>query len=257
MKCDLSFEFYGEWYRNLSTEHKEILEEHDMTPDIIRAAYNAKAATNPPKSALRDFRATVEYRAHYLTSPPHVQRELSRMGINENFRLRDDSHIESNRGDISDKPIASSRKTAADDAVEHESESHELCELFDVDEATARQMLAWRDESAEKLATRRLSDGIAVIVAVFLQEKNLMIAAGAMAFAAGLNAINGLKSQSEFALSIGVTRSAISKRVRKYKKLLNLPTNSHMKSEEACKKYKKNGLSNHWRKKKFTVCNHH
>ena len=254
MKTELSFEFYKEWFKGLSTEHQETLIENDMAPDVVKAAYQLRVASDAPKSALREFRSTIEYRAHYLTSPPHIQRELARMGITENTRVKDDHKVATNRwnNDAADSPAASHRATADMAAVDDDDEVMIVADKFNVPITLAKDIIAWRNDTIEAVVMRKNVDGIKTIVAWLLQEANIKIAAGALAFAAGLDALNGIGSQSEFALRIGVTRAAVSKKVRIIKTFLNLPVNPHMKSLKACAQYKKNGLTNHWRKQKYT-----
>lgn len=60
----------------------------------------------------------------------------------------------------------------------------------------------------------------------------------------GMEQMLGVKSQTELAKKYGITRAAISARVKSWQKFLGLRTTSTMKSPSACQSYRKSRLRN-------------
>lgn len=60
----------------------------------------------------------------------------------------------------------------------------------------------------------------------------------------GMEQMLGVKSQTELAKKYGITRAAISARVKSWQKFLGLRTTSTMKSPSACQSYRNSRLRN-------------
>ncbi len=74
--------------------------------------------------------------------------------------------------------------------------------------------------------------------------KDALVDRDALLFALGMDNLLAIKTQTELAKHYGVTRAAISFRVKEWQKLLGIKPSSLMKSEFACKAYKKARLVN-------------
>jgi len=247
---ELSFNQYEEWFSQLPHKSQQQLLDNDLSPEVVLAVYQAKREQGLSDRALKEFKTTIEYNAHYWSSPPHLQKQLQRLGIDGKSRIHDDNKVESNQGDrdVAESPLASIQFEGIQD-----DEVSEICEQFGFDPSVGYQIKEYIDAKVEKKVEKKLSDRTKTLVAMLLQEPNLRIAAGGLAFAVNLAALNGLRTQTAFALKIGYTRSAVSKSVRKWKALLELPTNAHMKSDKAIEKYRQAQHEKHWRKQTFTA----
>jgi len=70
-------------------------------------------------------------------------------------------------------------------------------------------------------------------------DKDLRLDMNAFFFANGLEFLLEVKTQTELAKKYGVTRASVSVRVKKWQSALGLKPSMFMKSESACKAYKK------------------
>lgn len=75
-------------------------------------------------------------------------------------------------------------------------------------------------------------------------EKNSTIDRDTLLFALGLENLLVLKTQTAIAKRYGITRASVSSRVKAWQKLLGIKPSSLMKSELACKSYRKARLAN-------------
>ncbi len=128
-----------------------------------------------------------------------------------------------------------------------------LAERFDIPEATAVEILKWHIQSTEDALIQRQSDLLAIVVGGLIASKNIRISSAGLAYAAQLDAVNGLGCQADYARSLGVSRSAVSKSVRAWERDLGLQKGPHQKSAAACLTYSEIGKSNHWRSQKVTA----
>ena len=152
--------------------------------------------------------------------------------------------------DIADSPLASIHPdfgSAIDRPIE------EIAEMFDVDLATASKIDAWHRERSREDLRRHESDLLSIVVGGLLSSQNIKIASAGLAFATNMAATNGLGSQAEYARSIGVSRTILSKAVKAWQRQFHLHTSPHQKTESACATYSHVGKEKHWRKTKATA----
>ena len=75
-------------------------------------------------------------------------------------------------------------------------------------------------------------------------EKNSTLERDTLLFALGLENLLVLKTQTAIAKRYGITRAGVSSRVKAWQKLLKIKPSALMKSEMACKSYRKARLAN-------------
>ena len=75
-------------------------------------------------------------------------------------------------------------------------------------------------------------------------EKNSTLERDTLLFALGLENLLVLKTQTAIAKRYGITRAGVSSRVKAWQKLLKIKPSALMKSETACKSYRKARLAN-------------
>jgi hypothetical protein len=262
----LSFDNYKKWFDVQTPKIKSVLAENDLSPENVTAAYEAKA--NDPRStdgSLRKLKSAIEYQAFYFSSPADVQRSLRANGIQGSATLGkgngaqavsklhipgDDYVVLDNYGECDAGESHSSRVESFDLSEIEDERVAEIIDLFDLDLEKATKIREWMDKKREAETREVLMDRLKTLIAIILQEANLRIAAGGLAFAANLASVNGLRNQRFFAAKIGCTPAAISKSVRYWKEMLSLPTNPHMKSDAAIESYRQAQTASHWRKAK-------
>ena len=88
---------------------------------------------------------------------------------------------------------------------------------------------------------------LARVIGIMLQSSNMPVSVHALAIAAGLDQLNGAKSQAEIALELGCTRSLISHHVISYRDIL-----SGKDSNFDCMKFRKSQASREVFKAKAT-----
>lgn len=125
-----------------------------------------------------------------------------------------------------------------------------LAEQFDVPLETARRIARWHTSVVERESDERKAAVIARIAGTFLSAGNAKLTSAGLAYAAGLDALNGLGTMAEYAATIGVSRQAVSKVAKQWQAELSLPASVHMRDEEACETYAAVQTTNHWRKQK-------
>jgi DNA-binding MarR family transcriptional regulator len=197
-------------------------------------------------------RAEAEHRKWVAGLTPAQKAKLKSMGV---FDAPDDRHEVGGHSphqacDIADTPLA---RTEADPAGELDSEAAILADRFHIDLELAEHLITWRESEIESALRQREGDLLSIVIGGLIASKNPRVSAAALAFAAGLAAVNGLGSQSEFARRLKISRATISKMVKSWQRSLNLRPSVHQKSEPACKSYSENGKKNHWRSAKVTA----
>jgi hypothetical protein len=151
--------------------------------------------------------------------------------------------------DLADTPLA---KLEIDFAGMIDTAEETLAELFEVPIEIARKILTWHQQSLRKSIRRSESQFLHVIIGGLLSAKNPKLSAVGLAFAAGLDALNGLGSQRQYARQHGISPAAVSKVVKAWSRDLNLGPNAHQKSDAACETYSAVGKARHWRKQRCT-----
>ena len=125
-----------------------------------------------------------------------------------------------------------------------------LAEQFDVPIEVARRIARWHTSVVERESDERKATVIARIAGTFLSTGNAKLTSAGLAYAVGLDALNGLGSMAEYAAKIGVSRQAVSKVAKQWQQELSLPASVHMRDDEACETYSEVQTTNHWRKQK-------
>ena len=127
----------------------------------------------------------------------------------------------------------------------------EIAEKFGIAERTAVPLAGFLARAIEREALVYKAMLFQKVCGEFLNAKNPKLLAAGLAFAANLAALNGLKSQRDYARRIHVTPAALSKVTKKWQRELGLTTSAHMKNEAACQSYSKiQSGDRHWRKQK-------
>lgn len=148
--------------------------------------------------------------------------------------------------DIADSPLAKCESEFGNDTPEDE-----LADRYGIPPETAKAILEWhRQETADAIRLEQ-ANYLQIIVGGLLASNNPKLNAAALAFAANLDALNGLPNQREFAKLNHISRQAVSKVVIAWKKALQLTPSAHQKSEHACRIYSEVGKKKHWRGRKI------
>jgi len=108
------------------------------------------------------------------------------------------------------------------------------------------------DQPADPAHTSTVSahEAISRIVGLLIAAPNVRLAAYALAFAANLDALNGLGTQGEAAKALGVSATILSRRIEEARLLLGLPRSPHQKGDPARLAAKQATRTNHWRTRK-------
>jgi len=152
--------------------------------------------------------------------------------------------------DIAESPIA---RTDTDYAAAIDLPEEILADRFGVTRTQALAILAWHEEATAATVDREKAAYLQIIVGGLLSSKNPKMNAAGLAFAANLDALNGLPCQRQFARENHVSPSAVSKVVKQWQLALGLQPSAHQKSEKACKTYSMTGKANHWRDQPVTA----
>ena len=184
-------------------------------------------------------------------SPQQIE-NLKHLGVYEESEdtHEEGGHSPTQTADIADSPLAS---IDPDYAAAIDGEAGALADRMGVTMDMAKTILAWHADALAVALRTHEADLLSVVVGGLLASKNVRIACGGLAFASGMVAANGLGSQAEYARSIGVSRTIISKSVVAWQRQLNLPTSKFQKSEEACTTYAAIAKTKHWRSQKVTA----
>lgn len=197
-------------------------------------------------------RATIAHREWVRSLTPSMRKKLKGMGV---LDPPDDSpevggHSPWQEVDAAESPLA---KIDADPAKEIDSRVEIIADEWGLTLEAAAALLKWHDEAVAAAIYQNQSDLLAIVVGGLIGAKNIKIASAGLAFAAQLDAVNGLGSQSDYARSLGVSKSAISKSTRAWERDLGLQKSPHQKSASACETYSRIGKDNHWRTQKVSA----
>jgi len=191
-------------------------------------------------------RAQAAHRAWIPTLTPAAIKLLARSGSHE--EPQDDSEVGGHSpyatSDIADSPSA---RVDVDFAASIDTPDQELAEQFGITPSQAKSILHWHNKELSRAIERHEGHFLGIIVGGLLSSKNPKLASAGLAFAAGLDALNGLGCQSEYARKTGLSASAVSKVVKAWQRSLNLRPSAHQKSEQACLTYAEVGKKRHWR----------
>ena len=151
--------------------------------------------------------------------------------------------------DMAESPLA---RIETDIASAIDTPAEELAEFFNISLELANRILSWHDDKVKSSIRSHESQFLGIIVGGLLSSNNPKLAAAGLAFAAGLDALNGLGCQREYARRNGLSPSAVSKVVKAWQRGLNLHPSAHQKSESACQTYSSVGKTRHWRNQRFS-----
>lgn len=129
-----------------------------------------------------------------------------------------------------------------DMAAEIDTEEEILADLLGINPAQARRVMAWQQEESKKVA-RGHREAFGRVIAFLLQGKNLPVMVHALAFAAGLDQLNGKKSQAQIARELGVTRALVSHYVVGFADILGVQVTKFRKSESSREKFREAQLN--------------
>lgn len=111
------------------------------------------------------------------------------------------------------------------------------------------------EEPSHQESTQHMSPAVIEIVqrviGSLISEQNVKISTTALAFALGLDQLNGLGSLRQAAKGLCVSVEALSKKKREWEKELGIPPNAFAKSEKAKAALKTAQATKHWKKKKW------
>lgn len=131
-----------------------------------------------------------------------------------------------------------------DIAAAIDTEQEIVADDFGVSLETAQRIINYAND-----ISRRLEAGmLASVIGMLLQSKNMVVMIHSLAIAFNLNELNGVKSQSEIAKKLGVTRALISHYVIAWRDLLscqayNVDNTTFRKSNDTREIYKKTAQS--------------
>jgi hypothetical protein len=197
-------------------------------------------------------KATAAHKAWVAGLNAEQRANLKRLKI---LDVDDDSHEVGGHSpmqtaDIADSPLA---RCDPDYAALIDGEAGALADRFGVTYAIAEAILAHYGTTLAAALRTHEADLLSVVVGGLLSSKNVRIACGGLAFASGMVAANALGSQADYARSIGVSRTIISKSVKAWQRQLNLRPSNFQKSEAACETYSAVAKDRHWRKQKVSA----
>lgn len=242
MSADLSFENYGPWYRSQPPEVRKDLLRERLDPESVNQEVRRLAEIGKGD---KSYKTKVVYAAFYWSADASTRQTLLE---NKLYTPQDDHGVVKDNRNHHDPGESNEARTESLEAVDHQSDL--LHELFG-DSSSTEKLELYIEMRVQKEVEIRVAHNIQQIVGVFLSSSNAKIAAAGLAFAAGLSALNGLRSQTHFARLIGVSKGAISKSTRFWKVLLDLPANQHMKTDDACDSYSEAQKKAHWRNRPY------
>lgn len=131
----------------------------------------------------------------------------------------------------------------------------EIAEKFEVSTDMAARILAWHETAIQNEQISTQANLLQTIIGALLSSKNPKMSAAALAFASGLHTLNGIHSQAEYAASVNLSRQALNKTVRLWKRILNLNPSAYTKSEKAHAKLLERNEKTHWRQVEASATN--
>lgn len=126
----------------------------------------------------------------------------------------------------------------------------ELQERFRLTADQARLVADWHRGELDHEDEHLQGHLVNRIVARLLERGNIRLKAIGLAFAAGLNRLNGWPSERAAARDSGFTVASINSYKLSWIDYLELPHNEHCKSEQSRKIYRQSATDNHWRRRK-------
>ena len=136
-----------------------------------------------------------------------------------------------------DKPLADEQSYNPDPTVAFETVSDEGFDYGAVDEKPSKEVVELIEQKSLEYGAQLLSWVFARLQA-HKTEKSSNIDRDALVFALGMATLEG-RTQTDIAKRYGITKAAFSVRVKSWQKLIGLKPSSFMKSEAACKSYRK------------------
>jgi hypothetical protein len=194
-----------------------------------------------------EAQAAAEFRVWWESLSVQQQKEARSKGIDGPSR---DTTIAPGHSPHEQEDIADSDLARTEDRVE-ESLEETLAELFNLTAAKAQTIAKWHRQKVAALSEQGNADQLARIIGPFLRESNPKIAVAGLAFALGMDALNGLGTIRQYAKRIGVSAEAISKKQVFWRKELNLPLSANGKSESARKSLSKAQQKGHYKKQTY------
>lgn len=105
-----------------------------------------------------------------------------------------------------------------------------LAETFGISPAAAQRVLQWHESKVREELGHSKAEQLGRIVGLLIRpQKNLKTVVRALALAAGLDELNGTKSQAEVARELGCTRALVSHYVVQWADLLELDVYKYRK----------------------------
>jgi predicted transcriptional regulator len=127
-------------------------------------------------------------------------------------------------------------------ASEIDSEEEILADLLGITPAQALRVKAWQHEESKKVAAEH-REAFGRVIAFLLQGKNLPVMVHALAFAAGLDQLNGKKSQAQIARELNCTRALVSHYVVGFADILGVQVTKFRKSQSSREKFREAQLN--------------
>lgn len=115
----------------------------------------------------------------------------------------------------------------------------------------AREIAVWHEERLIQESEKRKAGVIITIAGAFLGGSNVKLLAAGLAYATDLAITSGMGTMQAWAIKTGLSKQAISKSAKWWKKALGLPGGSHMRDEETCASYQRAQIDKHWRKTRY------
>lgn len=117
-----------------------------------------------------------------------------------------------------------------------------LADELGITPVQARRVMQWHQIESAKVATEH-REAFGRVIGFLLQGKNLPVMIHALAFAAGLDQLNGKRSQSEIARELGVTRALVSHYVVGFADILGVQVTKFRKKEASREVYREAQLN--------------
>ena len=129
-----------------------------------------------------------------------------------------------------------------DYASEIDTEEEILADLLGITPKQALRVMEWHKDECKKVAGEH-REAFGRVIAFLLQGKNLPVMVHARAFAAGLDQLNGKKSQAEIARELNCTRALVSHYVVGFADILGVTVTKFRKAESSREKFREAQLN--------------